>query len=1013
VPLLLAHHGETDIDSPDNDGVTPLHMAAYHGCMRGAELLVAAHANLDALDSKENSPEAVATQLGHKAVADMLARARAVAESVPVPEAVFAALEQNGGTTNDLGVAILEARQQGYGASEHVQRAVSCYERRVSEEDPNLERFFGSNELVCPETPAVFSRELRNAAANKAPANHDVKYWGGAPQPWRNGTTDEPIDDAEVIAREERFKAAAEEKDASSLTRLRDRGIRIDVLLHLTFELNLWKWRTWEVVQFLVKPVTEANGRCRFAELPDIAPWTGPATVFISHCWGGLWGDLVAAACVGGRRDRKVWIDIVSVRQWPGNFADLSFQQVILECTAMIVAAAPVGGTVCTRVLRKVSTTQDQMVDYKKSPEFVAVKRNLPFCRLWCAVELSAAAQSKVPILFQVVSAAREMGSGLPRVSISRKGAGVMLANFARIVDIEESECSVQADYVREMALIVASEGGIRALTGEVRRALKAGLVAHERGIYQLSACACGERSALRTLSADQTLSGFETACAFGRLEEAVELLVTRHTQIGPLSTRPMPLLLAAREGRLDVLNLLLRLGSKVDSPQRYSSADEHDETSALAAACGGGHADIVCALLAAGAKIEGTEKTGHPLLEASSEGQLEVMELLLNAGADPERELRTLTPLYQAVSHGQIAAVRSLLAAGANPNRRRCPQRALALMASPLGLASLLGATEIVTALLDAGADPNALCRNSNDDIFPVHLAVERGFPRTVRALIAGGADVNLGRESALSKALKMPGSSRELVEVLVEGGARLESNVLGQSLESHGVTWSGQDNRTHMSASEQDSKRAISRFLLQAGGDPQGLWSCRSPLGIACQQGFNAMVEDLLKAGVDPNAPSTMSTCTKARGMIRDRFGTTPLHEAIRNDHIETVKILLSAGADPEKARGDAETRDKSPLLLAASLGCLGVVEALLLGGADANAVHPYFGGAVCAAVEHGHLDVVMALLAAGADLKATRFGLSLPELAYECHRRFETLDAHSAFIEEIRRLTEISPT
>jgi ankyrin repeat protein len=145
----------------------------------------------------------------------------------------------------------------------------------------------------------------------------------------------------------------------------------------------------------------------------------------------------------------------------------------------------------------------------------------------------------------------------------------------------------------------------------------------------------------------------------------------------------------------------------------------------------------------------------------------------------------------------------------------------------------------------------------------------------------------------------------------------------------------------------------------------------------------------------------------------MIRDRFGTTPLHEAIRNDHIETVKILLSAGADPEKARGDAETRDKSPLLLAASLGCLGVVEALLLGGADANAVHPYFGGAVCAAVEHGHLDVVMALLAAGADLKATRFGLSLPELAYECHRRFETLDAHSAFIEEIRRLTEISPT
>ena len=36
----------------------------------------------------------------------------------------------------------------------------------------------------------------------------------------------------------------------------------------------------------------------------------GPATVFMSHCWGAKFGDLIGAACHGARTDRVVWIDI-------------------------------------------------------------------------------------------------------------------------------------------------------------------------------------------------------------------------------------------------------------------------------------------------------------------------------------------------------------------------------------------------------------------------------------------------------------------------------------------------------------------------------------------------------------------------------------------------------------------------------------------------------------------------------------------------------------------------------
>jgi hypothetical protein len=39
-------------------------------------------------------------------------------------------------------------------------------------------------------------------AVNKKPAERDVKYWGGAEQPWRNGTADATLDDPAAIAQE-------------------------------------------------------------------------------------------------------------------------------------------------------------------------------------------------------------------------------------------------------------------------------------------------------------------------------------------------------------------------------------------------------------------------------------------------------------------------------------------------------------------------------------------------------------------------------------------------------------------------------------------------------------------------------------------------------------------------------------------------------------------------------------------------------------------------------------------
>ena len=190
--------------------------------------------------------------------------------------------------------------------------------------------FYPLEVLECPDhlDPDAIASELRDTASRKQSAVEDVKYWEsavnpttGAPEPWRNGTDDSAITHPESIAREEERKKEAEaedhrvaptEEDHANL--LHGCGISVKYLLYLTFELDLWAWKTWEVVQFLVKPLTESYDRCRFAHLPFVKAFTGPADVFMSHCWGGRWGDLVAAACTGASTTRFVWIDVFAVR---------------------------------------------------------------------------------------------------------------------------------------------------------------------------------------------------------------------------------------------------------------------------------------------------------------------------------------------------------------------------------------------------------------------------------------------------------------------------------------------------------------------------------------------------------------------------------------------------------------------------------------------------------------------------------------------------------------------------
>ena len=92
---------------------------------------------------------------------------------------------------------------------------------------------------------------------------------------------------------------------------------------------------TAEVCEEFIKPAT-ARYRCRYADLASVREEdaVGDAVAFMSHCWGGVFADLVAAAKHVLPPDAFVWVDIFAVNQHTVT-DDLDFVPVVQGCGAL------------------------------------------------------------------------------------------------------------------------------------------------------------------------------------------------------------------------------------------------------------------------------------------------------------------------------------------------------------------------------------------------------------------------------------------------------------------------------------------------------------------------------------------------------------------------------------------------------------------------------------------------------------------------------------------------------
>ncbi|XP_074849093.1 ankyrin repeat and SOCS box protein 5 isoform X2 [Carettochelys insculpta] len=177
------------------------------------------------------------------------------------------------------------------------------------------------------------------------------------------------------------------------------------------------------------------------------------------------------------------------------------------------------------------------------------------------------------------------------------------------------------------------------------------------------------------------------------------------------------PLHEAASQGRLLSLKTLL---SQVN-------ATTIDGVTALFNACSRGSASCAELLLEYGAKAQWESCLPSPTHEAASRGHSECLEVLISWGIDVDQDIPHLgTPLYVACVSQQIHCIRKLLYAGANVQKGK-------YLDTPLHAAAQQPSTEIVSLLLEFGADINA---KNTDFERPVDLAVSSSLVETMLLL-------------------------------------------------------------------------------------------------------------------------------------------------------------------------------------------------------------------------------------------------------------------------------------
>jgi len=422
------------------------------------------------------------------------------------------------------------------------------------------------------------------------------------------------------------------------------------------------------------------------------------------------------------------------------------------------------------------------------------------------------------------------------------------------------------------------------------------------------------------------------------------------------------PLSAAARKGSLEVVKLLLSRGAKDDDGAALTNAYE------------AGNADIEKLLQQASPATPSARS--RLLAAATRKGDTARAQSLIASGIDAAG-LDDALVLAVGRDAEFIEIIRLLLDKGARVNQP-------GLIRTPLMLAVHHDHVETIKLLLAKGADVNA---SINQDITALAIAVKANNAAVVRLLLARGADARA--KDLLSLAARAPGlltdedvhphpeRTSEILQLLLDNGANAKSPDGDRALE------------------EANSLEKV-KLLLARGANPNAKgYFDSTALMAAAARSDNQIVEALLSAGADVNAQDgngntalllflypgdgrgqrpgkqhsvLVGTLLRAKNInvnAQNKKGETALMRAVRLDDVESVRLLLGAGANPNAADKVGDTA----YVLAYSNGNT-EIEKLLTTAAVQNKTPVVLNAFLVAAISKKDAAKVKELLDQGAD-------------------------------------------
>lgn len=337
-----------------------------------------------------------------------------------------------------------------------------------------------------------------------------------------------------------------------------------------------------------------------------------------------------------------------------------------------------------------------------------------------------------------------------------------------------------------------------------------------------------------------------------------------------------------------------------------------------------GDRAGVQAMLKGRGAKVDEPGQYGMTaLLWAVQADDLAMTKALLKAGANPDLgNDYGITPLWLAAQNRSPAMVKLLLKSGASA-RATLPSGETALM-----IAGRAGDPVTIKLLLDAGADANA--SESTLGETALMWTASENHPDAIRALVKGGADID--RHSQVLKLAEMKWDQVGMVSTTLPSGswtaamyaARQNSAEAMAALIALGASLDEQDGdgTTALSLAIMNEHYDLAATLLAAGADPKvadrtgtdalfyavEMVTFRPDVGRPPRPSYDQLkakdiVRLALKHGANPNARLVKPTIGRHHAFSDNSLGegATPLMKAAKGGDLETMRMLLVAGADP----------------------------------------------------------------------------------------------------------------